>query len=367
LLSFPLSALALTMAANAVRRVAQDQGARPALRGNLSAKGLKMIESMRAAVSACYGSPDVLEIREVPKPKPSAGEVLVKVRATTVNRTDCGMLEPHPFFIRATAGLFRPKLTVLGMDFAGTVEAVGTSVTTFKPGDHVFGMSPRTYGAHAEYLCVREDGQIANMPSDLPFGDAVVCEGAWYADTSLRWLELEPGQSILIYGASGAIGVAAAQLAKARGATVTAVVGTRHLELAASLGADRVIDYTREDFTQTGETFDAILDAVGKTTWFRCRKLLKPGARYASTDLGPWWQNLILSLWFSITGSRRVAIPFPQSNRGFVDGLRAHMENGELRAIVDRTFPLEAIAEAYRYVMKGQKTGIVVIDVGAED
>ena len=321
---------------------------------------------MKAAVSTHYGSPDVLEIRDVAKPKPAANEVLVRVRATTVNRTDCGMLEPHPFFIRLTAGLFRPKLTILGMDFAGVVETAGSGATEYKAGDRVFGMSPEIFGAHGEYICVPEDGPIANIPDGMPFGEAVVCEGAWYADTNLRWLGVGRGQNILIYGASGAIGIAALQLAKARGAEVTAVVGTRHLEMASSLGADRVIDYTAEDFTQVSQTFDAVLDAVGKVTYGQCRALMKPNARFSTTDLGPWWQNIVLAAWFRITGSRRVAIPFPVSRAGFVSELRSLMEAGEFRAVVDRTYHLEQIADAYRYVSKGQKTGIVAIDVGSD-
>ncbi len=318
---------------------------------------------MKAAVSERYGSPDVLEIRQVPRPEPKTGEVLVKIYATTVNRTDCGMLRPHPFFIRLVSGLFRPKLKILGMDFAGMVEKVGLEVTSLKAGDRVFGMSPETFSAHAEFICVREGGQIATIPADLSFDEALVCEGAWYADTNLKGVRLKSDHKILIYGASGAIGVAAVQLAKAYGAEVTAVVATRHLELAASLGADRVIDYTAEDFTQIGETFDSVLDAVGKTTYFRCRKLLKPGARFATTDLGPWWQNILLSIWFSMTGSKRVSIPFPKIRAGFIDALRTRMEAGEFHAIIDRTYPLEEIADAYRYVEKGQKTGIVVINV----
>jgi NADPH:quinone reductase-like Zn-dependent oxidoreductase len=320
---------------------------------------------MRAAVSARYGSPDVIEIRDVPKPVPAAGEGLIKVRATTVSRTDCGMLEPHPFFIRLTAGLLRPKLTILGMDFAGTVERLGSGVTAFKAGDRVFGMSPPTFGAHADYLCVPANGQIAHMPSGVAFNQAVVCEGAWYADTNLRWLGVKAGQSILIYGASGAIGVAAVQLAKARGATVTAVVGTRHLELATSLGADHVIDYTAEDFTQVDDRFDAVFDAVGKTTYGRCCKLMKPAARFSTTDLGPWGQNIFLSIWHRLAGSRRVNIPFPASRHDFVNDMRKLMESGALRAVVDRSYQLEAIAEAYRYVGQGQKTGIVAIDLGS--
>lgn len=277
------------------------------------------------------------------------------------------MLEPHPFFIRLSAGLLRPKLTVLGMDFAGTVESVGSSVEAFKAGDRVFGMSPDTFGAHAEYLCVPANGQIAHMPSGLAFNEAILCEGAWYADTNLEWLGVEAGRSILIYGASGAIGIAALQLAKARGAAVTAVVGTRHLELAISLGADRVIDYLADDFTRVDDTFDAVFDAVGKTTYGRCRKLMKPAARFSTTDLGPWWQNIFLSIWHRLTGSLRVNIPIPVSRKDFVDDMKELMESGALRAVVDRTYPLEAIADTYRYVSQGQKTGIVVIDLASTE
>jgi NADPH:quinone reductase-like Zn-dependent oxidoreductase len=321
--------------------------------------------TMKAVISARYGLPDVLEIRQVPKPQPKAGEVLVRVHATTVSRTDCGMLRPHPFFVRLVAGLLRPKLTILGLDFAGEVQAVGAGVTRFKPGDRVFGLSPDVYGAHAEYLCVPEDGAIAAMPASTRFEQAVVCEGAWYADTYLQAFRLEPGHSILIYGASGAIGTAAVQLAKSCGATVTAVVATRHLDLTRSLGADRAVDYTAQDFTQIGETFDFVFDAVGKTTYFRCRRLLKPAGVFAATDLGPWGQNPLLAIWSAITGRRRVVFPLPQSGqaRALVERVKTRIEAGEFRPVIDREYPLAAIADAYRYVETQRKTGIVVVNV----
>jgi NADPH:quinone reductase-like Zn-dependent oxidoreductase len=324
---------------------------------------------MKAAINARYGSPDVLEIRQVPKPEPKAGEVLIRVHATTVSRTDCGMLRPHPFFVRLFAGLLRPRRTILGMDFAGVVEAVGTGVTSFKPADRVFGVSPDVFGAHAEYICVPETGAIAAMPAGMRFGDAVVCEGAWYANTYLQGFRLKPGCSILVYGASGAIGTAAVQLAKSSGARVTAVVATRHLDLVRTLGADRAVDYTAEDFTQINETFDYVLDAVGKTTYFRCRRLLKPEGVFAATDLGPWCQNPLLVIWSWITGSHRVIFPLPLSStaRACVDFLKTRMEAGEFRPVIDREYPLEAIADAYRYVETGQKTGIVVINVTQAD
>ncbi len=323
---------------------------------------------MKAVINTRYGSPDILEIRQVPKPEPAADEVLIKVYATTVSRTDVGALRPQPPLIgRLLMGLFRPKWTVLGLDFAGEVEAIGANVTLFEPGHRVFGMSPEHYGAHAEYLCVPEQGAIAAMPTGANFNEVVVSEGAWYAHTYLERFGLKPGHKILIYGASGAIGTAAVQLSKIRGAEVTAVVGTRHLELAKSLGADHVVDYTVGDFTQIGETFDFVFDAVGKTTFFRCRKLLKRTGVFSASDLGPWWQNLFLAACSSITRRDRVVLPMPKDSETFMAYLKDRIEAGQFRAVVDRTYPLDAIAEAYRYVETAQKTGIVVINVSSAD
>jgi len=318
---------------------------------------------MKAAVNTRYGPPDVVEIREVPKPEPGPGEVLIEVHATTVSRTDCGQLRGHPLFVRLLTGIGRPKRTILGTDFAGVVEAVGPGVTSFAPGDRVFGLAPGGYGGHAEYLCLPEHEAFALLPAGVPFDRAVVCEGAWYADTYLQAFGLGPGHRILVYGASGAIGTAAVQLAKSYGAEVTAVVATRHLELAASLGADQVVDYTAGDFTRIEDRFDFLLDAVGKTSYFRCRGLLKPEGVFAASDLGPHNQNLLLMAWSGITRSGRVVFPLPKSSKAFVESLGVRMEAGEFHAVVDRKYPLEAITDAYRYVEAAQKTGIVVIDV----
>lgn len=318
---------------------------------------------MKAAVSTRYGSPDVLVVREVAKPQPKPDEILIRVHATTVNRTDVGMLRPHPFFARLFIGLLRPKRTVLGLDFAGVIETVGENVTMFGPGERVFGMSPDLFGAHAQYLCLPQTAPIATLPGGIAFEEAVVCEGAWYADTYLKAFALSHGQSILIYGASGAIGLAALQLAKSYGAVVTAVAATRHQDLIRSLGADRVIDYTAEDFTQIGETFDFVLDAVGKTSYFRCRRLLKPGGVFAATDLGPWAQNVWLAIWSSISGRKWVIFPLPKSGKAVVEFVRSRLEAGDLRAVIDRTYQLEEIADAYRFVEMEQKTGIVAISV----
>ena len=319
---------------------------------------------MRAAVATRYGLPDALALRDVPKPQPEEGEVLVAVHATTVTRSDCGFLAPHPALARLFFGWSRPRRPILGMDFAGTVEAIGNGVSAFKPGDRVFGMLRWSeLGAHADYVCVPEDGYIASMPEGAGFEEVVVCEGAFYALNSLHALKLKAGDAILIYGASGAIGTAAVQLAQIMGARVTAVVATRHVELLKSLGAERVIDYTRDDFTRIGGTFDCMLDAVGKTTYLRCRRLLKPGAVFAGTDIGPGAQTLLLVIWYAITGSRRVIVAMPRPIAGFTQLIREHIAAGKLRAVIDRRYPLEQIREAYAYVETGQKTGIVVIDV----
>ena len=319
---------------------------------------------MKAATVARYGSPGVIEVRDVPAPVPGPGEVLVRVHAATVNRTDCGELL-HPTLIRLLTGR-RSRRTILGMDFSGIVEAVGAAAGMFKPGDRVFGMCPfRNDGAQAEYFCMPETGPIAHMPTNLRFDQAVVCEGAYYANASVEKLGYKSAHRVLIYGASGAIGTAALQLAKLRGAEVTAVVAGRHLELARSLGADLVVDYATDAFNQLGRSFDFVFDAVGKLGIRRWRRLLKPGGVFASTDRGPWSQNLLFLLWSKITGSRRVDVPLPRRESGqeFVTSLKDKIEAGRYIPVIDRRYPLAAIADAYRYVQTGEKAGVVVIDI----
>jgi NADPH:quinone reductase-like Zn-dependent oxidoreductase len=320
---------------------------------------------MKAATIARYGSPGVIEVRDVPAPVPGPDEVLVRVHAATVNRTDCGELL-HPTLIRLLTGARGSRRNILGMDFAGTVEALGAAASLFEPGDRVFGMcGSRNDGAQAEYFCMSETGAIARMPSNLRFDQAVVCEGAFYANPTIEHFALQPGHKILIYGASGAIGTAALQLAKDRGAEVVAVVAGRHLELARSLGADLAVDYATDAFDQLGRSFDFVLDAVGKLGVRRWRRLLKPEGVFATTDRGPWSQNLLFLLWSKITGSGRVVIPLAKrgSGQAFVNALREKIEAGRFVPVIDRKYPLAAIADAYRYVQTGEKAGVVVIDV----
>jgi NADPH:quinone reductase-like Zn-dependent oxidoreductase len=319
---------------------------------------------MKAAVHTRYGPPDVVRIAEVAKPAANDNQVLVKVHATTVNRTDCGLRAAKPFIVRFFTGLRRPRATVLGNEFAGVVEAVGGGVTSFEVGDRVFGFNGVSFGAHAEYLTIPEDGSLATMPANSTFEEAAAStEGSHYALSFLRKAKIRSGQDVLVNGATGAIGSAAVQLLKHLGANVTAVCDTKHVELVRGLGADRVIDYTAEDFTRDQQTYDVVLDAVGKSWFGRCRRLLKPGGIYLSSDLGPLSQNPILALVTPLSGGKQVMFPLPRDDQEMVRYLKGLMESGAFRPVIDRRYPLDQIVEAYRYVETGQKIGNVVISV----
>ena len=319
---------------------------------------------MRAIVHERYGSPDVLQIADVERPVPEDDEVLIEVHATTVNRTDCGFRAAKPFFVRAFSGLRRPRRKILGSEMAGEVAAVGAAVTEFAVGDRVFGVNADKFGAHAEYLCMAERGALAAMPEGITFDEAAaVTDGAIIALTCLRKAGVQPGQRILVYGASGSIGTAGVQLAKVMDLHVTAVCNTPNFETVRALGADEVIDYTAEDFTKAGgDPYDMVFDAVGKRSFWNCRNLLTPRGTYVTTDLGFLWQNPLLTL-TSRLGRRRVRIPIPAYTKPNVVFLKELIEAGRYRAVIDRRYPLEAIAEATRYVETEQKTGNVVIQV----
>jgi NADPH:quinone reductase-like Zn-dependent oxidoreductase len=317
--------------------------------------------SMRAVVHDRYGPPEVLRIEDVPRPVPKDDEVLVKVHATSVTRTDCGFRAAEPFFSRVFTGLLRPKRRTPGMELAGEVEAVGAGVTDFAVGDEVFGMRG---GANAEYICVREQGVLAHKPADLSWEEAAaVSDGGIIALACLKKADPLKGRSIVIYGASGAIGTAAVQLAKHFGADVTAVCNTKNLELVSSLGADRVIDYTKEDFTKNGKTYDVVFDAVGKHSFRRCRGSLKSDGIYIETDLGFMWHVPPLALATRWIGDKKVTLPIPSYTKEHVVFIKELIEAGEYRAVVDRRYPLEQVVEATKYVETGQKTGNVVLTV----
>jgi NADPH:quinone reductase-like Zn-dependent oxidoreductase len=318
---------------------------------------------MRAVVHDRYGPPEVLRIEEVEQPVPKEDEVLIKIHATTVTRTDCGLRAADPFIARFFTGLRRPKQRILGTELAGEVAAVGAAVTEFAVGDHVFGSTPAfRFGAHAEFICLRESDPLAQMPAGMSFEEAApVCDGAILALMGLRPAGVGEGKRVVVYGASGSIGTAGVQLAKYFGADVTAVCGTKNLELVKSLGADRVIDYTKEDFTKSGQTYDAIFDFVGKLSFSRCRGSLKPGGIYNPTD---GLQNVILAPLTSLIGGKRVIFPIPpRYTKKDVLFLKGLIEAGKYRAVIDRSYPLEDVVEATRYVETRQKTGNVVLTI----
>jgi NADPH:quinone reductase-like Zn-dependent oxidoreductase len=321
---------------------------------------------MRAIVHEKYGPPDVLHFADVPKPSPKPNQLLIRVLAATVNRTDCGFRSGEPWLVRFFSGLVRPKQPILGNEFVGEVEAVGSDVTTFKVGDHVCGLTGDTFGAHAEYVCVAHDAAIVTKPSALSLEEAcAIWDGPWLALTCLRQAEVASGTELLIYGASGSIGTSAVQMAKHLGARVTGVCATKNLELVRSLGADEVVDYTQTDFTQLNRTFDVVLDAVGKSTFGACKRLLKPGARYVSTDLGPWWQNPWLQLWTGVVGGKQAGLAVPEEKRvpDDVRHIKELFEAHKLRPLIDRSYPFAEIVDAYRYVESEQKVGSVVIRI----
>jgi NADPH:quinone reductase-like Zn-dependent oxidoreductase len=320
---------------------------------------------MKAAVHTRYGPPDVVRIEEVDRPVPADHEVLVRVHAATVNRTDCGFRAATPWIVRFFGGLTKPKVTILGTEFAGMVESVGGAVISFEVGDRVFGFSEDRWGAHAEYLTIPEDGPLATMPTGLTFEEvAPSTEGSHYALTNIGKARIRRGQLVLVNGATGAIGSAAVQMLRSLGAVVTAVCGTEHVEMVRGLGADRVIDYEAEDFTKDAERYDVVFDAVGKSSFGRCRRLLKPRGIYLSTDLGPLSLNPILALVTRLFRGRRVMFPIPpKHDQEGVQRFKEMIESGAFRPVVDRRYPLDRIVEAYRYVETGRKVGNVVITV----
>jgi NADPH:quinone reductase-like Zn-dependent oxidoreductase len=322
---------------------------------------------VKAAVHTRYGPPDVVSIAEVDRPKAGDREVLVEVHATTVNRTDCGFRAAHPWIVRFFSGLLRPKVSILGTEFAGVVDAVGSDVTSFEVGDRVFGFSEDRWGAHAEYLTMPEDGPLAIMPASATFEEvAPSTEGSHYALSLITRAQVRSGQHVLVNGATGAIGSAAVQLLKRLGAIVTAVCATDQVELVRSLGADRVIDRRADDFTKDDQRYDVVLDAVGKSSFGRCKRLLKPRGIYLSTDLGPLSQNPILALITPLFGGRRVMFPIPpKHSQAEVRQMKEMIEAGEFMPVIDRHYPLDQIVEAYRYVESGRKVGNVLIDVAA--
>jgi NADPH:quinone reductase-like Zn-dependent oxidoreductase len=328
---------------------------------------------MKAAVFTQYGSPDVLHIQEMEKPTPKDNEVLVRVRATAVNfgdtlARDFASITPGKFTMPAPLwlltrmyfGFSKPKVNILGSEFAGNVEAVGKDVTHFRPGDTVFGYRGQNMGANAEYLCMAEDGMIAHKPANVSYEEAATIPyGALTALSLLRKARIERGQKVLINGASGSIGSYALQLAKYYGAEVTGVCGTPRIEFVESLGADKVIDYAKEDFTRRDETYDLVFDVLGKSSFGRCKRVLRQNGVYLLASFKT--KHLIQMLRTSITGSKKVICALSSETPADLQTIKELVEAGVLKTAVDRGYPLEQIAEAHRYVESSQRRGNVVV------
>ncbi len=324
---------------------------------------------MKAVLHTRYGPPDELQLREVEDPVPRRDQVLIKIHATTVTTSDCNVRNltfvPKLFLLptRMQFGLIEPRNHLLGFDLAGDVEAVGKDVTRFKEGDQVFGTTEPAYGAHAEYVCLPEDAVLANKPAVMSYEEAATIPVI--ANTALHFIRdlgnVQAGQHVLINGASGGIGTFAVQLAKYYGAEVTGVCSTTNLEMVKSLGADQVIDYTVEDFTKTGQVYHVIFDAVAKSSFSRCRSSLEKNGIYLDTL--PRLATLLQMLWTSIIGGKKVRMEGAPAKAENLVFLKQLIEAGKLRTVIDRRYPLEQIAEAFKYVEQGHKKGNVVITV----
>ena len=320
---------------------------------------------MKAIVVTKYGPPEVLQLVEVEKPTPKENEVLIKVHAATVNATDPVFRKGKPFIARFFTGLTKPKDPIPGNEFAGEIEAVGGDVKRFKPGDQVFGQAALGYGTHAEYICLPEEEAIATKPANMTYEEAAtVPDGALGALVFLRKGDIESAQTVLINGASGSVGTFGVQLAKHFGAEVTGVCSTTNVEMVKSLGADHVVDYTKEDFTKTGQTYDIIFDAVNKSSFSRCKGSLTQSGVYIFTGVAPG--NLFQALWTAKIGSKKALMTAPGMRPASEKAenlvfLKELVEAGKLKSVIDRRYALEEIAEAHRYVEKGHKKGNVII------
>ncbi|MFZ4826894.1 MAG: NAD(P)-dependent alcohol dehydrogenase [Phototrophicaceae bacterium] len=318
---------------------------------------------MKAVVCTQYGSPSVLQIQEVAKPTPKDDEILVRVRCATVTPSDCAFRKGDPFIVKLIYGLNKPRLSTQGVEFCGDVEAVGSGVTRFKVGDAVVGMSPDTFGAHAEYITLSQDKAIITKPDALPYAETLaIFEGTATALIFIRDVaKVQVGQSVLVNGASGSVGIYAVQLAKHFGARVTGVCSGANVALVKSAGADAVIDYTQTDFTKGAERYDVIFDAVGKRSYGECKGILKPNGVYMTTvpTLG-----IVFDMLFSLLGKGKKAkfatAGLMQSPATFAS-IKALIEEGALRAMIDRTYPMSQVVEAHTYVDTGRKKGNVIL------
>lgn len=322
---------------------------------------------MKAIVCDRYGTPSVLRMKELPQPMVTDSEILVRVIASTVNRTDCAILSARPFIMRFFTGLLKPSKVVPGTEFAGVVTQVGSAVTRFQVGQRVFGFHDLGLSAHAEYLSIAADAAIAEIPAQFNFAQAAASiEGAHYAYNYINKIKINAGDKILINGASGAIGTALLQFCVALGAEVTVVSAQKHTALLLSLGARNLIDYTTTDFTQQNASYDFVFDVVGTSSYRRCRHLLSANGIYISSELGRWSQNLYLPLLTRFFVARKVIFPFPASIKESLEFIQQQISLGQFAPVIDTEYCLDDLAQAFTYVLGGHKTGNVVVRIADE-
>ncbi len=323
---------------------------------------------MKAIIHKEYGPPSVAKLSEIDNPIPKDNEVLVKVHFGTVNRTDAGFRSAVYFISRFWSGLFKPKQQVLGCEFAGTIESIGKNVGLFKVGDEIFGYNDKTFGGHAEYLTISENDAIATLPNNLTMKQsAALTEGSHYALNAIKAADVKANSNVMVYGATGAIGSAAVQLLKYYNAKVTAVCNTKNVTLIQRLGADVVIDYQTQDFRKIETQFEFIFDAVGKTDFKTCKPLLKPKGIYISTELGKNAENVFYALFTPFLRGKKVLFPIPVMTKEVALFLKQRAELGNFTPVLDKTFTMNQIVEAYTFVESGQKTGNVILEISSEE
>ena len=317
---------------------------------------------MKASIRRKYGSPNQIKVESIDKPIPKDHEVLIKVYATTVNRTDCANLTAKPFIMRFVLGLFKPRKTILGTDFAGKVESTGKNVKSFSTGDKVFGFNDTGSESQAEYVTTTVENLFL-IPEKIDYKQAAASlEGASYAYTFIHKVNIQSGQNILINGATGGIGSALLQFVRQYDVNITATCNTNNIQLIESLGADNIYDYTKKDFTKENDKYDFIFDAVGKSTFGKCLSLLKEKGVYISSELGPYSQNIFYSL-LTLVLSKKVIFPTPYSTEKTIPYICNLLEKGKFNPVIDREYAFEDISKAYEYVIKGQKIGNVLIKI----
>ncbi len=318
---------------------------------------------MKAIVHEKYGPPEILQVKEIEKPSFGHDEILVKVKATTVNRTDCAILRAKPFIMRFVCGLLKPKNTSPGTDFAGIVESVGQNVKKFKVGDKVFGFNDEGLQSQAEYLAIKQDKPISIIPDNMGFDEAAASlEGFHYAYNTINKVKLKPEHKVLLNGASGAIGSALLQILKADNIYVTAVCGSEGVEKIQSYGADKVINYEKEDFTKDKEKYDFVFDTVGKSSFSACKPIMKEQAVYISSELGWMAQNIFYALFTPIFSKKTVKFPIPSKINESIDQIQKLVGSGKYKPMIDRKYPYNEVVDAYSYVESGKKLGNVVLN-----